>query len=74
MEQMSTKTPVGDIAQDRTGWFFRITETGTECLSTMAGVQPQGSLVVLVHADGTPTGHGDPLAARVAAVMARRYR
>lgn len=67
----------GDIVQDRFGWFFRINADGTADQLSASGVVPTADIaapVALVHADGTATGSGDPLAARVAVVMARRYR
>jgi hypothetical protein len=75
---------IGDIVQDQQGgWFYRDNGDGTlDSLSDRGGESPAaaskaaiGDLtrpVVLVR-DGQPTGDGDPLARRVAAVMARRY-
>jgi hypothetical protein len=73
---------IGDIIQDRTGWFFRDNGDSLDSLSDVGGETPATALkvaitdlrqpVVLVR-NGQATGDGDPLATRVATVMARRY-
>jgi hypothetical protein len=60
----------GDIAQDRYGWFFHDNGDGTYDNLSGDG-EPHGDLTVLVR-DGEPTGDGDPLATRVAVMMAKR--
>ncbi len=74
----------GDIIQDlQGGWFYRDNGDGTlDSLSDVGGESPASAPktdfealaqpVVLVRG-GQPTGGGDPLARRVATVMARRY-
>lgn len=69
---------VGDILHDATGWFFRDNGDGTYDNLSADGAPRvdasalRGAPIVLVR-NGTPTGDGDPLAARVAVVLARRY-
>jgi hypothetical protein len=77
MATANITTQTGDIIQDRFGWFFRIINTETVSPLSVAGpnvpMSTVGTFMVLCHADGTKTGEGDPLAARVAVVMARRF-
>lgn len=74
----------GDIIQDvQGGWFYRDNGDGTlDSLSDVGGATPATAVKVKADAlarpvtliaDGQPTGAGDPLATRVAGVMARRY-
>lgn len=74
----------GDIIQDQHGgWFYRDNGDGTaDSLSDVGGeapaTAPKVTLVdlrqpVLLVRNGRPTGDGDPVASRVATVMARRY-
>lgn len=71
----------GDIIRDRRGWFFHDNGGGT--LDNLSESNPDetpkkvtsvpGPTVILVR-DGQPTGEGDPLARRVALVLAKRYQ
>lgn len=74
----------GDIIQDvQGGWFYRDNGDGTlDSLSDVGGATPSTALKVRPNAiaqpvtlitAGRPTGAGDPLATRVAGIMARRY-
>ncbi len=67
---------IGDIIQDQQGgWFYRDNGDGTLVNLSESGKATSADLrqpIVLVR-NGQPTGNGDRLAARVAAVMARRY-
>lgn len=60
------------ITQDATGWFFLTNTDGTATGISKAGSKPRGPVLTLVR-DGHPTGQGDPLAARVAMTLAKRY-
>jgi hypothetical protein len=76
---------IGDIVQDQQdGWFFRDNGDGTlDDLSDPAGgCTPETSpkvttkrlrRPVVLYRNGALTGVGDPLAGRVAAMLARRY-
>jgi hypothetical protein len=68
---------IGDIVQSlRNGWFYRDNGNGiADDLSGPAARVDMATIanpVVLVR-EGVATGHGDPLASRVAVIMARRY-
>lgn len=74
----------GDVVQDQaSGWFYRCNGDGSyDSLSDVGGHRPATAVKVGADAiarpvrlvrDGAATGDGDPLAVRMALVMARRY-
>lgn len=72
---MTDEMKTGDIVQDHFGWFFRVNAGGTADQLSASGTVQSAAIdrpIVLVR-DGAATTAGDPLATRVAVVMARRY-
>jgi hypothetical protein len=69
----------GDIIQDQaTGWFYRDNGDGSlvslsDHGSPTVGPDAMSETTCVLVRDGAVTGTGDPLAARVAVVLARRF-
>ena len=66
----------GGILQDRWGWFFRNNGDGTFDSFGEADHPVKVTTIerpVVVFSNGVVTGRGDPLASRVAALLASRY-